>query len=460
MTAFVATPRLTAEARLEAKYGTIPVPRYTSYPTAPHFQKSFDPAVYQGWLQALDKDAPLSLYIHIPYCWQVCWYCGCNMRLAKRKETVTDYVQLLLREIDQAARLMGDGRRVSHLHFGGGTPTSIAPRELRQIMSLINRRFDLSRADEVAIEADPRTLSDDMMGEIGAAGFNRASFGIQEFSDKVQKAINRIQPAERVEECVHGLRSAGVTAINFDVLYGLPYQTALSLEETLKECITMVPDRFAVFGYAHVPWMAKRQRMIDEAALPDIAARREQAQTAQATLTAAGYTPVGLDHFALPSDSLARRAADGELRRNFQGYTTDQADTLIGFGVSAISALPGGFVQAPTDIRRWADTLEAGRLPVARGIATDAEDRLRADIITALMCTGEVDLAAVAGAHGFSPRALEADLETLIPFAEDGLVSIEGSEITLTSAGMPYQRLIAGAFDAYRQHGGRHSIAV
>ena len=282
------------------KYAKSSVPRYTSYPTAPHFAKEFPESVYRGWLAQLDTDEPISLYLHVPFCKQMCWYCGCNMKLASKYGPVADYVESLIDEIDLVADAMPGTMPVRHLHFGGGTPTVIDPEDLGAIMTLLRERFEFLPDAELAIESDPRTLTDEMVAKIGELGFTRASFGVQEFDPKVQAAINRIQPPEMVAHAMNRFRAAGVERINFDLIYGLPYQTAEDLRHTVEQCVEMKPDRVALFGYAHVPWVAKNQRMIPDKSLPQSDLRAEQADAAAEALVKGGYVRIGIDHFALP----------------------------------------------------------------------------------------------------------------------------------------------------------------
>ncbi|MEM6680442.1 MAG: oxygen-independent coproporphyrinogen III oxidase, partial [Pseudomonadota bacterium] len=360
------------DERLKA-YATRAVPRYTSYPTAPHFHDGVTGADYAGWLEALDPAAPVSLYLHVPFCRELCWYCGCNMKLARRDAPVAAYAKTLRREIGLVAEHLPGRLSVSHLHWGGGTPTALEPDDLARCMESVWASFDRAADAEIAIESDPRTLTQAMIDRIGALGFTRASFGVQEFDPQVQRAINRVQPPEMVRESVEGLRSAGITGINFDLIYGLPHQTVESLVETVRLCVEMRPDRLALFGYAHVPWMAKKQRLIDEAALPGAKARLAQAQAAAEALEAAGYVAIGLDHFARADDPLAQAAAEGTMRRNFQGYTTDTAEALLGLGATSIGRTPSGYLQNISETGAWARSVEAGDLPVGRGVAFQDE---------------------------------------------------------------------------------------
>jgi oxygen-independent coproporphyrinogen-3 oxidase len=443
------------------KYAKASVPRYTSYPTAPHFSTHFPAENYREWLARLDPGEPISLYLHVPFCKQQCWYCGCNMKLAARYSPVATYVQHLLLEIDMIADALPARMPVSHLHFGGGTPTVLEPDDLAAVMARLSTRFELTPDAEIAIESDPRTLADEMIGRIGALGFNRASFGVQEFDPKVQAAINRIQPPEMVERAISGLRAAGVANVNFDLIYGLPHQTAASLCRTVEQCVAMKPNRIALFGYAHVPWVAKNQRMIADEALPNGAARAEQARAAAATLVAHGYTQIGIDHFALPDDSLALAASAGRLHRNFQGYTSDAARTLIGIGATSIGRTPRGYVQNASETGAWSRAVAAGKLPVARGHALRGQDALRARVIELIMCDGAVDLAAAGRSLGFADDWSAEEVPELLQMQQDGLLTYADGKLALAPEGLPLARVVAAVFDTYlRDSTARHSVAV
>ena len=443
------------------KYARASVPRYTSYPTAPHFSTQFPAANYREWLARLDPDEPVSLYLHVPFCKQMCWYCGCNMKLAARYSPVATYVQHLLEEIDLIAGALPSRMPVSHLHFGGGTPTVLEPEDLAAVMARLGTRFRLLPDAEIAIESDPRTLTDSMIRQIGALHFNRASFGVQEFDPKVQSAINRIQPPEMVERAISGLRAAGVPNINFDLIYGLPHQTTAALCRTVEQCVAMKPDRIALFGYAHVPWVAKNQRMIEDATLPNASERAGQAKAAAAALVANGYIQIGIDHFARPGDSLAIAAAQGRLHRNFQGYTSDVARTLIGIGATAIGRTPQGYVQNVSETGAWSRAVAAGKLPVARGHVLQGQDQLRALVIERIMCDGSVDLAAAGCALGFSDDWYAEEIPELRQMQEDRLLSYGDGKLSLTAEGQPLARVAAAVFDTYlRDSTARHSVAV
>jgi oxygen-independent coproporphyrinogen III oxidase len=435
-------------------------PRYTSYPTAPHFNAQVDGDVYRGWLEALPAETPLSLYLHVPYCHQLCWYCGCHTTVANGYGRVGAYVSLLRREIDLLAGVLGAGRPVTGLHWGGGTPSILDAGDFGDVMGSLRAAFDFQPAAELAIEIDPRHLTEAKAAALAAAGINRASLGVQDFNPHVQAAINRIQSFEQTAAAARTLRAAGIGALNFDLMYGLPHQGLADVERTAALAADLKPERISVFGYAHVPWMKKHQQMIDTAALPGAEARLAQAEAVERVLLAHGYRAVGMDHFALPDDPLFRFAEQGRLRRNFQGYTTDQAQALLGLGVSAIGTLPQGYAQNDKDLKGYAQALAEGRLPVVRGIALTSADRLRREVIQALMCDFAVDLRAQAVAHGRPGYDFSGALARLQPLADAGLVTVKGSRLRVSDEGKRAVRLIASCFDAYLGEGGRYSKAV
>ncbi|MDY0871864.1 oxygen-independent coproporphyrinogen III oxidase [Dongia rigui] len=434
-----------------------PVPRYTSYPTAPHFHDGIDAAVMTGWLGNLPADEPLSLYLHIPFCRKMCWYCGCNTQIVARHQPIADFAAMLLKEIGMVADILTSGshrRQVTSVHFGGGTPNSLAPGEFERIMAALDHHFALDADLDLAIELDPRTLDAEFLAAMRRTGVNRASLGVQDFDAVVQTAVNRVQPYDLVERCVADLRSVGIRALNLDLIYGLPFQSVSGLRRTVTQAVTLAPDRIALFGYAHVPWMKPHQRLIDEQSLPDGHARFRQFEAASQALAAADYARIGLDHFAKPGDSLRVARDNRTLKRNFQGYTVDRADTLIGFGPSAISALPQGYVQNAPDHTPWARDVGEGRLAAVKGVAVSHEDRRRRAIIEQIMCFGRVDLADFAFDAG-------QVMEPLAPLLEDGLCHLTGTVLTVTERGLPFQRVVAAVFDAYLVPAAkRHSRAV
>jgi len=452
---------LPAMVDLVAKYAQARVPRYTSYPTAPHFHPGIDEAVYRGWLAAVPADANLSIYLHVPYCERLCWYCGCNALVANRPERVHAYADTLEREIALVAGALGEQRPVSHIHWGGGTPTLLSADDFRALTTVLRERFAVSPDAEIAVEIDPRTLDHTKSTALGEAGVTRASLGVQELTLEVQTAINRVQPLEQVAEAVSLLRASGIDAINFDLMYGLPHQTTNDAEHTVDQIVALEPDRVTVFGYAHVPWMKRHQRMIDEAVLPDASQRMAQAEAAANRLRAHGYRRIGMDHFALPGDPMVQALDDGRLHRNFQGYTTDAANALIGLGVSSIGALPAGYAQNTDDLMRYRELVHAGRLPIARGAALNDDDRLRRAIIERLMCDYAVDLGGLCKRFGAPLVAIEDATEALNELADDGLVEVDAENLRVTTAGAPFIRSIAACFDAYLQpNSERHARAV
>ncbi|SDT94431.1 coproporphyrinogen III oxidase, anaerobic [Stappia sp. ES.058] len=447
--------------QFDDRYAARAVPRYTSYPTAPHFHAGIDGCTYGRWLDAIPPGETLSLYLHVPYCRTICAYCGCHTKGARKDEPVIAYADTLLREIDLVSDRLGSARPVTHIHWGGGTP-SLLPREsFLALVAKLRARFRLEAGHEHAIELDPRTVTPQLAETLRDAGITRASLGVQDFDAIVQTAIGRVQPHAQVARAVELLRAVGITAINFDLMYGLPHQSVETIDETVRATRDMAPGRIALFGYAHVPWFKKHQRLIDEDALPGTQARIALADHAREALTNAGYRAIGLDHFALPDDSMAVALENGSLRRNFQGYTTDTADTLIGLGCSSIGHLPQGYVQNMPDIGGWQRSIEAGNLPIAKGIALDADDRVRAEIIERLMTDHQADIPEIANRHGFAPSHFSEAFKALDELISDGLANEDGGRIVITPAGQRYARIAAAAFDAYLARGtARHSVAV
>ena len=443
------------------RYAAATVPRYTSYPTAAQFGPAVGVAEQRAWLAAIAPGTPLSLYVHIPFCRSLCWYCGCHTTVPHLYERARRYLAQLHREIETAAALLPADRPVVHCHFGGGTPTYLSADDLVRLIAHLKAHFRFREEAEIAIEIDPRTLDREMAAALAGAGVTRASLGVQDFDPAVQRLINRIQPHEQVAASVEMLRAVGIAHLSFDLLYGLPGQTPASVTRSARQAAALRPQRLAVFGYAHVPWFKKHQRAIDEARLPDTAARIKAADAIAATLTSHGYRAIGFDHFALPDDALARAATTGRLHRNFQGYTDDPAEVLIGFGASAISALPQGYVQNAPHLAAYAQAIDAGGLAAARGVALDAEDRLRRAAIERLLCDFALDMGALCRRHGFDVAALDDALGGLAALEEDGLVRRDGRCITVTPRGRRFVRHVAWCFDAAsRAAPGRHSRAV
>lgn len=444
------------------KYANLDVPRYTSYPTAAQFAEFDNADIWHNWLQGLSPAASLSAYVHIPFCEKLCWYCGCHTSVPNTYDRAASYVDTLLQEIDQTAPHVGASKgNVSHLHFGGGTPTYLNALDIKRIVEKIDETLGLADGAEVAIEIDPRTFSHAQGKALTDMGFNRASFGVQDFNLEVQQKINRVQPYELVEQCMTDLRDVGLEAVNFDLIYGLPAQTVSSVIETARQAARLNPSRIAVFGYAHVPWFKKQMKLIRQEDLPGTQERYEQALAIARTLEAEGYIAVGLDHFVRPDDTMAHAASQGTLRRNFQGYTTDAADAMIGFGVSSISAFPDGYAQGARDTLTWSKAVKAGRSPVVRGLAVNAEDRMRAEIIERLMCSFSVNPVDIAKKHGFDESTLLGAFERLKELVLDGMIEMNGQTITVPPNRRIFVRNIAQAFDAhYTAAPAKHSRAV
>jgi oxygen-independent coproporphyrinogen-3 oxidase len=434
------------------------LPRYTSYPTAPHFTPLIGADTYAAWLDTLDAALPISLYLHVPFCEQLCHYCGCHTTVANSSDRIAHYAQLLIRELELVADAIGRRQTVSHIHWGGGTPSALAADDFLAISRKIGDRFAIAGDAEIAVEIDPRHLSEGHLKGFAAAGVNRASLGVQDFDPIVQQAIGRIQSFGQTARAVGALRRINVDSISFDLMYGLPYQTPQSVARSVATALDLAPSRVSLFGYAHVPWMKKHQQLIPSDALPGGAERLAQVRAAEAELDRAGYVAIGLDHFARPDDPLALASAAGRLRRNFQGYTTDTASALIGLGASSIGFLPQGYVQNSPNLKLYREAIERGHFATTRGIALSDDDRRRRSIIERLMCDLAVDLAGYAA----NPHATFAsELASLSKLADDCLVIVEATKLTVPDAMRPFLRQVAAAFDAYLRHSEmRHSRAV
>ncbi|CAA7614608.1 Oxygen-independent coproporphyrinogen-III oxidase [Candidatus Terasakiella magnetica] len=447
---------------LAAKYD-LRVPRYTSYPTAPHFHPGVTSETYGEWLGGIDPKLELSLYLHIAFCAEMCWFCGCHTKITKRYAPVAAYMDALWREVELVAEALPTRMTARHIHFGGGSPTILTPEDFVKTVDLLKSRFLLKDGAEVAVELDPRTADEAYVKAMAGAGVTRASIGVQDLDPKVQQAINRIQPYEVTERVVNWLGQYGVPEVNIDLIYGLPYQTLDGLLATIDRSVTgFKPRRIALFGYAHVPWMKKHQNLIPEESLPDTNTRWQQYEQGCRLLTEThGYVQIGLDHFAAPDDAMAIALRDKRLHRNFQGYTTDSATTLIGFGASGIGSLPQGYVVNEGEVHAYQRSVAAGRLGTSRGIAISDDDRLRREIIERLMCDLEIDLDVVAGRHGVDGGQFAAELDSLGGLVADGLARVEGHRVFVTDEGRTLVRAVCAAFDRYLKAGEqRHSKAV
>jgi len=435
-------------------------PRYTSYPTAISFTDDVDETVYRTWLSQLDPGRAVSLYLHIPFCQRLCWYCGCNTRAVSKASLVSRYVDLLIEEMSLLETALPGHFRAGQVHLGGGTPNLLSRDDLTRLFKALKHVFKVSPGAEIAAELDPATLSRDWVQAAAFHGLSRASIGVQDLSPRVQKAVNRIESFEVVQQAVGWLREVGVLSVNLDLMYGLPHQTTTDVLETLDQVLTLAPERIALFGYAHVPWAKPHQKLIPEKALPGALERFDQGEAAAARLAAEGYVRIGLDHFARADDSLAVSARTGAMRRNFQGYTVDPYDVLLGLGASSIGRLPQGLVQNSPEETRWQAQVQAGQLPVSKGVSLTPEDRFRSDIIERLMCDLAVDLKPICDAHGRSLSELDSSLARLESLEADGLVVSDGRKVTVTQMGRPFLRSACQAFDTRSKDPGAHARIV
>ncbi len=432
-----------------------PGPRYTSYPPAPQFHPGFGEAELCETIRASNEDPiprRLSLYVHVPFCFSPCFYCGCNRVITRDTLRGDAYLARLQREIGLYAPLFDRDREVVQLHFGGGTPNFLSPEQLSELVDAMRSQFRFGRPEDcdISIELDPRFCEPAGMPVLAAAGFNRASLGVQDFDPAVQAAVNRIQSVEQTRAVVDACRDAGMRSVNIDLIYGLPGQSLQGFGRTLDIVSEIRPDRLAVYSYAHLPHLFKPQKQIDESLLLDGEAKLALLQLAVEKLGAAGYTYIGMDHFALPDDELALAQARGDLHRNFMGYTTHADTDLLGLGVSAISHIGDTFSQNPRDLPSWQAAVDDGRLPVFRGMRLDEDDQLRADLIQHLMCQGEVPVSALERRYGIDFASYFADaLDKLHPLVQDGLARVEDGRIIATSRGRLLLRNIAMCFDRY-----------
>lgn len=415
-----------------------PAPRYTSFPPADRFSDRVAAPEQAEALAAVVPGTPVSVYVHIPYCHEICWYCGCNTGAIGRQDRLDAYVEALEAEIDTvAARLSG---HMVSLHFGGGTPNSLSADQIGTIVQRLGQRFGRSSTTGIAIELDPRHSDADGVAALAQVGVTRISLGVQTFADHVQRRINRVQPFEQVAEIVAAARGSAIGSVNFDLLYGLPDQTLADIEATIDQTLELRPDRIAAFGYAHLPRLIPRQRMILTADLPDTAARFAQSVAIHDRLVEAGYQAVGFDHFALPDDDLAIAAREGRLHRNFQGFTNEPCEVLIGIGTSAISQFPDRIIQNEKHVGAYRDIVLGGRLAATKGVVISPLDHLRGHLIERLLCDGAVDLPSPGG-------MVDAWRGRLDRFVDLGLAEWHGGRLTVTPAGRPYARLIAASFD-------------
>jgi oxygen-independent coproporphyrinogen-3 oxidase len=432
-------------------------PRYTSYPTADRFVDAFAAddyvlALKQRRTGAAAMTLPLSLYVHIPFCESLCYYCACNKVITKHHDKADEYLRYLDREINLHTEHLGLGQTLTQLHLGGGTPTFMSDSQLRALIVMLRRSFSFAPGGEYSIEIDPRTVDAGRLAVLAELGFNRLSFGVQDFDPAVQKAVHRIQPAEQVFALIGAARAQGFESVNVDLIYGLPQQTPESFDRTLEQVTTLRPDRVALYAYAHLPERFKPQRRIATAELPPAPSKVAMLSRSLAAFEAAGYVYVGMDHFALPGDSLAVAKRQGRLHRNFQGYSTQPDCDLIALGVSAIGRVGAIYSQNAKTLEEYYDHLDQGRLPVVRGLALSRDDLLRRAVIMALMCQGELQFESIELAYLIDFREyFKPELEALSVLAEQGLVVLDDSGIQVTAEGWFFVRVVAMVFDRYLQ---------
>ncbi|WP_395666476.1 oxygen-independent coproporphyrinogen III oxidase [Methylocella sp.] len=448
-----------ADPILVSRYAAA-LPRYTSYPTANHFHAGVDQAHMRAWLGALDRAQPVSAYLHVPFCRDLCWYCGCSTKATRRYAPVSDYVDTLEAELASVAEALGFRPRLAHLHFGGGSPDILTPADVERLVGALAMTFDFEPDMEFAVEIDPRLLTGPGVRAFSRAGVTRVSLGVQDFDLAVQEAIGRLQSFDETRSAVEAFRAAGAASVNLDLVYGLPRQTLASLSSTLDRALSLAPDRIALFGYAHLPQKLPQQRLVDEAALPGPAERFAQARLAEDRLAAAGYVRLGIDHFARPEDSLAT----SRLSRNFQGYTADGCETLIGLGASAISRFPQGYVQNAAAVGVYKTFVEADGLGAGRGFELSSEDRMRAFVIERLMCDFAFPGRELRARFGAAADALVAQAGALLAADDERFLAPTPQGFRLTARGRPFVRHIAARFDAYLEQGAaagaKHSLAV
>ena len=432
-------------------------PRYTSYPTADRFVEAFTASDYEQALQQRRSGAaalvlPLSLYVHIPFCESLCYYCACNKIITKHHDRAAEYLRYLSREVDLHTAQLGVGQTVSQLHLGGGTPTFLSDVELRELMAMLRRSFTLAPGGEYSIEVDPRTIDASRLDTLAELGFNRLSFGVQDFDPAVQKAVHRVQPAEQVFALVEAARARGFESVNVDLIYGLPQQTPESFTRTLQQVTELRPDRIALYAYAHLPERFKPQRRIATTELPGAAAKLSMLSNSLATFMGAGYVYVGMDHFALPNDALAIAKRQGRLHRNFQGYSTQPDCDLIALGVSSIGRIGATYSQNAKTLEEYYDAIDHGRFAVVRGLALSRDDLVRRAVIMALMCQGEVLFESIDLAYLIDFRSyFAAEMESIQVLVEQGLVTVDDSGIQVTANGWFFVRAVAMVFDRYLQ---------
>lgn len=450
----MASPSMLFDPELIRRYD-VPGPRYTSYPTAPQFSHDFGEGDLREMATVSNGEPirrPLSLYLHIPFCTSPCFYCGCNRIITRDQSRSEPYLTRLYREAALVAPLFDRDRNVEQVHFGGGTPNFLTPAQIAQALDVLRGHFSFARGERLdcSIELDPRFVTPEQIGELAAAGLNRASLGVQDFDPQVQRAVNRVQGVEQTMAVIDACRRHGMKSVNVDLIYGLPGQSLEGFSRTLDTVLQVRPDRLAVYGYAHLPSLFRGQRQVDAADLPAPELKLGLLQCAIEKLGQAGYAYIGMDHFALPEDELARAQRSGDLHRTFMGYTTHAESDLVGLGVSAISHVGPSFSQNPRQIQDWEQAIDQGRLPVWRGMRLDEDDLIRAEVIQSLMCHGRLDWDAIGRRHAIDCADYFRDaLARMAPLQADGLVELDARGLRATARGRLLLRIIAMCFDRY-----------
>ena len=437
-----------------------PVPRYTSYPTAPHFKPELGGTLIERLHSSIKEQERISVYVHVPFCDRLCWFCGCHTKHTLKYDPVEAYVSTLTQEIKLVSRRIGFAPLLGQVHFGGGSPSMLSAEDLSRLRIAFEGAFVIDSDTEISVEIDPSDgLNDTLLG-LQQLGMTRASIGVQDFDPEVQTAINRPQTFEQTKSVVDDLRSVGIHSLNIDALYGLPLQDEVKIAKTMEQIVSLAPDRVALFGYAHVPWMKKHQQMIKDEDLPGQQARFDQAELAAKMLIAAGYQKIGIDHFALPTDTLAIAANQKNMRRNFQGYTTDNCEILLPFGASSIGRFQDGYVQNIVPTGQYQAAIEKGELPAAKGMSLSLDDKIRAHIIERLMCDFEIRFNDLSKRFECAQPYID-ELKSVASAEEDGLCEADGIKFTIPNNARPYTRIVAARFDAYlNKSGARYSKAV
>lgn len=426
-----------------------PVPRYTSYPTAPHFSEGLGPKLICESLASIEAGERISVYVHIPFCDRMCWFCGCHTKQTHKYAPVAAYMESLCKEVALIGKKLSQKPLIGHLHFGGGSPSMVSHDDWTRFRTALDDVFIVDAESEISVEVDPNDLTDDTLSGLKALGLTRASIGVQDFDQSVQDAINRPQSFNDTRRVVEALRATGIHSLNIDALYGLPLQTRETIQRTIDQVVSLSPDRVALFGYAHVPWMKKHQKLIREDDLPGTMERFEQAQLAETALCDAGYVRIGFDHFAKPEDSMAQAARAGKLHRNFQGYTTDDCKTMLGLGASSIGRYRGGYVQNIVATGQYRAAVEKGDIPAAKGFRLNEDDHIRAYMIERLMCDFAISDDDLTKRFGSAASGYVNELAWLADNETDGLCAMENSVFIIPTYARPFVRIVAARLDAY-----------